>query len=332
MLKAGYPSPSVWLPKAFHATNLVESPREGATKSDDELVKGTVGVNDGCGTNLPCSNYEKGVRAAESRAHAEFTRFRPPPDVLRASTARGARRICQGGFVTSASIASAINSAPADTSHGQNEGELEFRQQAFPDEDERKAGRLYDALIQGAESMAGDLDTLKKEGVGYISGPDRLGRPTIVLVGIRIHERCSTSSSRRLLLFYLARLIKLIREKDAPRRDFTVVLLTTGMPSDGSGRTFDFLREVLTALPLSLTRRMAMLYLVHPTLRFRLAFAVLGIMLWGRLTFVDKLQQLRPTFPRGSLLLPEMVLHHDFILDVKRGCSGRMGRVPSTLL
>jgi hypothetical protein len=205
--------------------------------------------------------------------------------------------------------------------------EVEFRQDRVPDDDEIKATRLFKVLLDGAEASARELQTLEEEGVAYLSGPDRMGRPAVVLVGCRIHERCSSPTSRKLLLLLLARLLHTASAPGTPRREFTVVLLTTSMPADGTGSTFNWLREVLTAFPLALTRRLVALYLVHPTLRTRLAFALLGIILWGRLTFIDRLQQLRQAFPPGSLLLPQFVMQHEFIADLKR--SGGRGRTPS---
>lgn len=96
-----------------------------------------------------------------------------------------------------------------------------------------------------------------------------------------------------------------------------MVLLAAGV--ENGGATWDFLREMLTALPVRRTRRLEALFLVHPTLKTRLAFAFLGVVLWGRLTFIDRLEQLRKTFPRGALLLPQAVLQYDYVRDVRRG-------------
>ena len=55
-------------------------------------------------------------------------------------------------------------------------------------------------------------------------------------------------------------------------------------------------------------------FLVHPiTLRMRLAFLVMGVLLWGKLHFVDSLAALRDEsfFDAGELVVPEFVVRYD---------------------
>ena len=53
------------------------------------------------------------------------------------------------------------------------------------------------------------------------------------------------------------------------------------MPHD-AGPTFDFLRLLLEAMPAGLRAHLAVFHLVHPTLKMRLAFLLLGVLLWGK--------------------------------------------------
>jgi len=358
-----FPSPPFVLPAMVEGGTPVEDGAEASVERAERADPGIVGTAALIPRREPAdpplgprlwSGDQDSTEAAEARAHAEFTRALPPPDVVRARARHGGgRHVVTGGFVTAASVSAAIASSSdardpvrhesADKG-GREGGAVPFREEALPDEEEAEAARLYGVLLQGAAAADPELDVLGAEGVAYLSGPDRHGRPALVLVGCRIHGRCATAASRRLLLLYLVRLLNTAcgpdGEPDAsparaaaaegsrnrPRgREFTVVLLATAMPADRAGPTFDFLRDVFSGLPLSLTRRLSSLHLVHPALRTRLAFAILGIMLWGRLTFVDRLEQLRRAFPPGSLLLPDFVLQYDFIRDIKRNPGAVVG-------
>lgn len=331
---AGYPSPSFGLPMVFRSVTPADSPLAASVSTTGASSSGRASPEDHSNLLEP---EDKSTEAAERRAHALFTLSQPPPAVLRTSAVRDGRRVVHGGFVTAASIAPVASSSAVSADHGQwgqdtpstAEAHVrgEFRRDQAPDEDELTATRLYQVLLEGAESSAKELEPLEQEGVAYLSGPDHVGRRAIVLVGCRIHDRCSSATSRKLLLLYLVRLVKAACSTETPRSEFTVVLLATGMATDGAGSTFNWLRDVLTSLPLALTRRLAALYLVHPALRTRLAFALLGIMLWGRLTFIDRLEQLRQAFPPGALLLPQFVMQHEFIASLKR--SGGKARTPS---
>jgi hypothetical protein len=103
----------------------------------------------------------------------------------------------------------------------------------------------------------------------------------------------------------------LLRETHAlAGQPFVIVFLAAGMAND-CGETLDFLRELLTSLPMAIHQQLRKFYLVHPNLGLRVAFTVVGVPLWGKLKFVDYLYQLHTSFGRGTLLVPEAVALED---------------------
>jgi len=220
----------------FHSVTPADSPLAASVSTTGASSSGRASPEDHSSLLEP---EDKSTEAAERRAHALFTLSQPPPAVLRTSAVRDGRRVVHGGFVTAASIAPVASSSAVSADHGQwgqdtpstAEAHVrgEFRRDQAPDEDELTATRLYQVLLEGAESSAKELEPLEQEGVAYLSGPDHVGRRAIVLVGCRIHDRCSSATSRKLLLLYLVRLVKAACSTETPRSEFTVVLLATGM-------------------------------------------------------------------------------------------------------
>lgn len=105
-----------------------------------------------------------------------------------------------------------------------------------------------------------------------------------------------------------------------------MVFLASGLPAD-AGPTFDFLRTLLVSLPLSVHRRLKNFHLVHPTIKMRVTFTILGAALWGKLKFLDELAELREFFPPGKLMVPDEVVRIDE--ELKRR---RHGGLPAPLL
>lgn len=89
------------------------------------------------------------------------------------------------------------------------------------------------------------------------------------------------------------------------------------MPAN-AGPTFDFLRLLLEAMPQALRTRLEQFHLVHPSLKMRIAFVFLGVLLWGKLEWVDRLSQLHRHFVPGQLHVPEFVVHLDDVDDRPR--------------
>ena len=65
------------------------------------------------------------------------------------------------------------------------------------------------------------------------------------------------------------------------------------------------------ALPLAIHRQLKAFYLVHPTLKMRVTFTILGVALWGKLKFVDELTHLHEWFAPGALVVPERCVEED---------------------
>ena len=102
------------------------------------------------------------------------------------------------------------------------------------------------------------------------------------------------------------------------RAPFTVLFVAAEMGSD-SGKTFDFLRALLHRFR-AIHLRVAAFYLVHPTLKMRFTFTILGVALWGKLKFVDELAALHEHFEKGQLRLPAFV----FAADERRKAAARV--------
>jgi len=173
------------------------------------------------------------------------------------------------------------------------------------DEEEVMAYRFYRSLIQRAEAERTRLDALAESKVVYRSGVDVRGRPAVVMVGSRIHARCASPAARDELTLLLVRELALLGSMP-----FVVVFVATGMPQN-SGPTFDFLRILLSALPLAVVGNLHRVHLLHPSLKMRVAFSLLGALLWGRVDFVDAISQLHASFAPGQLWLPEHVVRQD---------------------
>ena len=137
----------------------------------------------------------------------------------------------------------------------------------------------------------------------YVHGQDGDGRPVLVVVGARVHARRLAGEAEALVLHLLAEVEPLMR---AP---FTVLFVAAEMGSD-SGKTFDFLRALLHRFR-AIHLRVAAFYLLHPTLKMRFTFAILGAVLWGKLHHVDSLAQLHEHFEKGQLRLPAFVFAAD---------------------
>jgi len=172
-------------------------------------------------------------------------------------------------------------------------------------EDEIEAYRLYSSLVARAGADGERLSALEKARLVYVSGTDVAGRPALVVVGERVHACCATPAEREQVMLLLLRECAALTS--AP---FVVVFLATRMPHD-SGPTFDFLRTLLSALPTGVHTNLHRFYLVHPSLKMRVAFAVLGLLLWGKVAFVEALAQLHNHFAPGQLWLPEACVSHD---------------------
>ena len=127
-----------------------------------------------------------------------------------------------------------------------------------------------------------------------------------MVVGRRLHRlRAAGAAGETQVLLHLVRLTEAIATSP-----FVVVFLATAMPDD-CGPTFEFLRDGLATLPSAVRANMRMLYLVHPTLRMRVAFLLKAIFLWGRVSFVGELAELRRDFAEGELVVPDVVTAHD---------------------
>jgi hypothetical protein len=185
------------------------------------------------------------------------------------------------------------------------------------DEGEEEAARaLYGELLNRAERT--DLATLAEQEMVYRSGDTVKGHPSIVLVGSRIHDACNAPVIRASAAREAVALLLLRETKAIMARPFVIVFLATHLPDD-SGPTFDFLRTLLLSLPISIHKQLAGFYLVHPTLKMRFTFTILGAVLWGKVRYIDELRQLREFFRPGKLLVPEFVAVEDDHRLARRG-------------
>ena len=199
-------------------------------------------------------------------------------------------------------------------------GLVQQRRTSEEDEEEAEALALYEDLLERAEQT--DLTELAASEMVYRSGEDRNGRPSIVLVGHRIHKACcvprhqngrspeaynaamkAASDIRDAVALLLLRETKEIMNAGTP---FAIIFLATGLPHD-AGPTFDFLRTLLVSLPLAVHSRLKAFHLVHPTLKMRFTFTLLGAALWGKIHFIDHLMDLHQHFAPGKLRIPEEV-------------------------
>ena len=144
------------------------------------------------------------------------------------------------------------------------------------EEEEEEAHRFYRRLVQRANAEEASLAELTKRSLLYPSGVDVLSRPAVVVIGERIHACCATPAMRDQVMLLLIKQCAALAA--AP---FVVVFVATGMPND-AGPTFDFLRTLLSALPMSVHHHLRRFYLVHPTLKLRFTFTLLGAVLWGQ--------------------------------------------------
>ena len=125
----------------------------------------------------------------------------------------------------------------------------------------------------------------------------------LVVVGARVRARRLAGEEEAQVLHLLAEVEPLTRVP------FTVLFVAADMGSD-SGKTFDFLRALLHRFR-AIHLRVAAFYLLHPTLKMRFTFAILGAVLWGKLHHVDSLAQLHEHFEKGQLRLPAFVFAAD---------------------
>ena len=167
---------------------------------------------------------------------------------------------------------------------------------------------LYATMLSRA--AAADLALVKSRELVYASGTDLAGRPAIVFVGARIHAACVAGGAELAAARQQVALLLLHETEDYTHAPFVLVFLATDMPRD-AGPTFDFLRSLLSAMPKALHKQLHRFYLVHPSLKMRFTFFVLGALLWGKIEYVDRLEQLRKSFPLGTLLVPDFVGRRD---------------------
>ena len=174
----------------------------------------------------------------------------------------------------------------------------------------------YTTLMRRAREAAASAEgaAMRKSAPAYVHGQDGDGRPVLVVVGARVHARRLAGEEEALVLHLLAEVEPLMR---AP---FTVLFVAAEMGSD-SGKTFDFLRALLHRFR-AIHLRVAAFYLLHPTLKMRFTFAILGAVLWGKLHHVDSLAQLHEHFEKGQLRLPAFV----FAADERRQGGGASSR------
>ena len=191
------------------------------------------------------------------------------------------------------------------------------------EEEEAEARALYSRMLTHASGA--DLSGIAACELLYESGTDRHGRPSIVLVGSRLHAAIGDSSAA----VREAVALLLVKEtREAMGQPFVLVFLASNLPND-CGPTFDFLRMLLLSLPMAIHKRLRGFYLVHPSLKMRFTFTVLGAALWGKLHFIDELKQLREAFPPGNLVVPNFVWEADEDnLALRRGVLGAPGLPP----
>jgi len=170
--------------------------------------------------------------------------------------------------------------------------------QVEDDSTEGDAVRLYEKLLLIAPSSP----LSEAEKFVYISGRDKHGRSTAVIIGSRLHARCRTDRERDSVW------LRLLHEtEELVRKPFSVAFIATGMPSD-SGPTFDFLRDYFMTLPWHVQSNLGSFYLMHPSWKMRIAFFLLGVSLWGKLHTLDTFADVSVHFERGQLVVPTFVI------------------------
>lgn len=183
--------------------------------------------------------------------------------------------------------------------------ELEVLELSHAEEEERARLLWKQLLARAHRAPAEMIEAVERAGVAYESGRDVRGRATLVVVGSALHARCGSASGREGVLLLLVRWAE--RLLSAP---FSVVFVASGLPHD-SEPAFALLRSLLDALPAAARARLAVLYVVHPSLSVRLSSFVLGLFLQLHIEHIDQLEQLHRHFAPGELWLPDSAVALD---------------------
>lgn len=166
---------------------------------------------------------------------------------------------------------------------------------------------LYKSLLRQARSADhGDLIKLRWL---YVNGVDRLGRSVVVIVGK--HFTNSTISLERALLYFI---YQMDRIKD---REYTVCYFHSGVDENNT-IPINFLRYVYDTIDDAYVRNLNAIYIVHPTLWFKLAswwfttFSATGLK--NKVVLVKSLLDIDTVLELQHLKIPQVSCSHTRII------------------
>ena len=156
----------------------------------------------------------------------------------------------------------------------------------------------------------------------HVSGPDRAGRPVLVLVGARLPAWGGVDKRRFARYVYRA----LASLASAPA--FSVLYYHTDV-TDANRPGASWLWNAFEVLPATLQERLGALYVIHPAATLRGTLAMLPFLLFSpfssgaiahKTVYLDRLEHLWPHIDEKALRVPQFVAEHDKDLAEQRAC------------
>ena len=149
-----------------------------------------------------------------------------------------------------------------------------------------------------------------------VCGPDRAGRPILLLIGARLPAWRATDKRR------FARYVFRALDRVAASPAFTIVYCHTDM-TDANQPGASWLFNTFEALPETLQERLAALFVVHPAATLRGTLALLPFVIFSpfasgalphKTLYCDRLEQLWEHIDPGTMQLPAFIAEHDHAL------------------